>query len=64
MKEWLTIQQACEKFEVTPRTIQRWRETYVVRAGRPFRGSPLRLHIDDLLQASAKAYKANPARHQ
>lgn len=55
MREWLTIPQACERFEVTRRTITRWRRHYPIRAAKL--SGRLWLNEKDLCAAHAEAYE-------
>ena len=61
--KWVTITEACERFQVTRRTIERWRAKYTIRAARLSRRHPVMLHVDDLSQAERHANKSNPALH-
>lgn len=61
MNRWVTIEEACEALDVSPRTIHRWRKKYCIRAGKAYPGAPLRICLQDLTIASGQAFRANPA---
>lgn len=60
--EWMTINEACDHFQVTRRTIERWREKYTIRAARLTRRHPIMLNMQDLNEADKQAALNDPAR--
>ncbi|MFB9776132.1 hypothetical protein [Brevibacterium otitidis] len=60
-REWVTTQEACNIFDVTRRTIERWKQVYPIREARLSRRMPLMLNLPDLEAAEAEAAHRNPA---
>lgn len=60
--DWITINEACDHFQVTRRTIERWREKYTIRAARLTRRHPIMLNIHDLAHADQQAVRRDPTR--
>lgn len=61
MRDWLTIEQACEHFGVTRRTIKRWQQKHVIREARFHKRLPIMLNRQDLLAADRESMQANSA---
>lgn len=59
-KNWVTMQEATERFEVSRSTVNRWREKYMIREARLSRRLPLMMHVEDLAKAELQAKKKNP----
>lgn len=60
--KWMTINEATKHFDVTRRTIERWRHKHTIRAARLTRRHPVMLHFDDLKEADRHALKNDPSR--
>lgn len=60
--KWMTTNEAAEHFDVTRRTIERWRKKHTIRAAKLSRRHPVMLHFDDLKEADRHALQNDPSR--
>lgn len=61
MRDWMTEKEACELFEITPRTLRRWQQKHEIRVARFHKRLPLLLHRGDLVAADKASMQANSA---
>lgn len=61
MRDWMTIEEACDHFGVSRRTIKRWQQKHMIRVARFHKRLPELLHRDDLLAADRASMQANSA---
>lgn len=59
--KWMTKEEACAEFDITERTLYRWRTKHTIRAGHLTRRHPLTFHRDDLIEAEATERANNPS---